>query len=112
MSILESYANKHGFGETSMSELEDLRKALDTGGYTYGSAAPGALTQGAALQVESLDATLRNVTFKMRNLKLWPDLAKSKAENTVEEYNLQQNYGGDNPVFFGDGGLPNSEDAN
>lgn len=111
--MLDNFINsyKNGFGQVPAEELDELRKALDTGSHAYSTATPGALTQGAALQVESLDATLRNVTFRMSNLKLWPDLPKSKAENTVEEYNLQQNYGGDNPVFFTDGGLPNSEDA-
>lgn len=94
-----------GFGD-----VEELRKAIDTGNYAYGSSAPGALSQGAAWQVESLDATLRNVTFKMQNLKLWPDLPKSQAYNVVEEYNVEQAFGGDVPFFTADGALPSSTD--
>lgn len=108
--MLDNITQTNGFGTSNAAELEKLKKALDTGAYAY-DGAPSGLAQGAALQVESLDSTLRNVTFKMQNLKLWPDIAKAKAENTVEEYNSQQNHGGDAPAFFHDGGLPNGEDA-
>jgi len=94
-----------GFGD-----VDDLKKAIDTGNYAYGTSVPGDLTQGAAWQVESLDSTLRNVTYKMKNLKLWPDIPKSQAYNVVEEYNLEQAHGGDEPIFITDGGLPNEND--
>lgn len=42
-------------------DVEDLSKALQVGGYT---SAPGGLTNGAALQVEDLDVTLKLVTFR------------------------------------------------
>jgi len=101
----EKYDGFDGFGD-----VDDLKKAIDTGNYAYATSVPGDLTQGAAWQVESLDSTLRNVTFKMKNLKLWPDIAKSQAYNVVEEYNLEQAHGGDEPIFISDGGLPNEND--
>ena len=42
-------------------EMASLIKALEGGGY---NAAPGTLTQGCSLEVESLEVTMRCVTFE------------------------------------------------
>lgn len=44
---------------------------------------------GFALRVESIDASLRNTTYKAAGIKLWKSLEMKdvKAYNTVEEYN-------------------------
>ena len=86
---------ERGFGvegaPTSMAELEELNKALSA---TYGyDGAPTSLTGGGVLQVESLDATMKVVTFEEQHLKLWPMIPKSRAFNTIEEINRMQSYG-------------------
>lgn len=106
------FEDRDGFGTSTPEELLDLKKAIDTGDYAYGTSAPGALTGGAAMQVESLDATLKVVSFSMKNIKLWNDIYKDKANSTVEQYNLQQSFGEETSPFMADGGLPNAHDSN
>ena len=81
-----------GFGTVSQEQLDALLKSLSTGTDAY-DAAPSTLTGGTALMVESLDASLKSVTFSMKNLKLWPRIPKDRAYNTVEEYNRITSYG-------------------
>lgn len=98
-----------GYGVTSVREVDELNKALSAGaGY---AGAPTALTGGGALQVESLDASLKSVTYEMKNVKLWPMLAKDQAYNTIEEYNRIDAYGDQGRGFIAEGALPRSEDA-
>ena len=56
---------QEGFGIGSMNQVEELNKAL-TAGYAY-----PATSGGGALRVESLEATLRIVTFTLQNIKFW-----------------------------------------
>lgn len=96
-----------GFGQSSAQTVQDLNKAL-TAGY---AADPGAQSGGGALRVESLDSTLKIVSFMMKNIVLYNDIPKSKAYNTVEEYNLLSKYGGRGGFFINEGGLPRTEDS-
>ncbi len=89
---------QEGFGTVSRETLDTLLKALSAGTY---NAAPNTLTNGAALQVESLDSSLKSVTFEDKHLKLWPTISKDKAYNITEEYNRQTSYGeSSNGGFF------------
>ena len=98
-----------GTGVTSLQEVDELNKALEAGsGY---SGAPTALTGGGALQVESLDRSLKSVTYEMKNLKMWPIMPKDQAFNTIEEYNRQNAYGDQGKGFIAEGDLPRSEDS-
>ena len=98
-----------GYGTASAQEVEELNKALEAGaGY---AGAPTALTGGGALQVESLDASLKSVTYEMKNIKMWPLMAKDQAYNTIEEYNRQDAYGDQGRGFIAEGDLPRSEDS-
>lgn len=98
-----------GHGATSAQEVDELNKALSAGaGY---SGAPTALTGGGALQVESLDASLKSVTYEMKNIKLWPVLSKDQAYNTIEQYNRIDKYGDQGRGFIAEGALPRSEDS-
>lgn len=98
-----------GYGITSAQEVDELNKALSAGaGY---SGAPTALTGGGVLQVESLDASLKSVTYEMKNIKLWPMIAKDQAYNTIEEYNRVDAYGDQGRGFIAEGSLPRSEDS-
>ena len=98
-----------GYGISSATEVDELNKALEAGaGY---AGAPTALTGGGALQVESLDASLKSVTYEMRNIKFWPVIAKDQAYNTIEQYNRIDAYGDQGRGFIAEGALPRSEDS-
>lgn len=93
------------FGSASQGELDELNKAL-TAGYQNPP-----LSGGNALRVESLEATLRIVTFTQQNIRMWKNIPKLPAYSTVEEYNLQSSYGSDNGMFVQEGELPQTQDA-
>ena len=99
------YEGVQGFGIGSMNEVDELNKALEAG--TQRPPASG----GSALRVESLEATLRTVTFTLQNIKLWPKIPKLPAFSTVEEYNILSAYGDDAGVFTNEGDLPETQDA-
>jgi len=94
------------FGDSSA--LEDLHKALGTAGTgDLGTT----FADGTALRVESLEGTLKVVTYKAKALKLWNMLAKKPAYNTVEQYNILDSYGGAGNAFFEEGGVAPAEDS-
>jgi hypothetical protein len=96
-----------GFGTSSSQTVADLNKAL-TAGYAVDPSTQG---NGGALRVESLDSTLKIVSFLEKNIVLYNDMPKSKAYNTVEEYNVLSKYGGRGGFFIEEGGLPRTEDS-
>lgn len=106
---LDSYAPGYlnGFGSMSTSELNELQKALETTG-ALGTGQPG---DGSPLRVQSLDSILKVVTFTTDYLKLWRNIGKLPAYNTVEEFNQLTNYGGRAGAFIGEGALPNAQDS-
>lgn len=73
-------------------ETQDLFKAMTTGNFAQVNG-PAAQVGGSALIPESLEATLKNVTYTENNLKLWKQIPKQKANSTVEEYNRLSSYG-------------------
>jgi hypothetical protein len=96
-------------GLVSPAELETLNKAITAG---YGGAGkPTDLTYGGVLQAESLETTLKSVTFDMKNLKFWPSVSVDKAYNLFEQYNRLVSYGSDSSPYIGEGGAPQSEDS-
>lgn len=99
-----------GFGQHSAQQVEDLQKALSIGS-DYSTTLPGSLSGGAALAVEDLDRTLKLVTHSMQHLKLWKDIPKSDAKQTVAEFNIQNSYGEETSPFFTMGGTPYGTDA-
>lgn len=98
-----------GYGIASVKEVDELNKALEAGSGYEGK--PQDLTGGGALQVESLDSSLKSVTYEMKNIKFWPIMAKDPAYNTVEQYNRQDAYGDQGRGFIAEGDLPRSEDS-
>lgn len=98
------------FAGHDMAQLEELNKAL-TAGHEYAEQLPQQMTGGAVHQYESLDKTLRLVTYEMKNLKFWPDIPKDQAYNTVEEFDVQNSYGNNSTPFFNMGDAPVSRDA-
>jgi len=103
-------ATNEDFNGHDLEHLEELNKAL-TAGHEYSDTLPGAMTNGAVQQYESLDKTLRLVTYEMKNLKFWPDLPKDQAYNTVEEFDVQNSYGNNGTPFFNMGGAPVERDT-
>lgn len=105
------YEGVEGFGAASQNDVDDLNKALRAGQEIN---PPGSVTagDGFALRVESLERTLKNVTFKMEHIRFWKNLPKLPAYNTVEEYNQIQSYG-QNPDagYIDEGDLPQEDDS-
>lgn len=96
-------------GIVSPQEVEALNKAITAG---YGGAGkPTDLTYGGVLQAESLESTLKSITFDMKNLKFWPAISVDKAYNLFEQYNRLIGYGSDSSPYIGEGGAPREEDS-
>lgn len=108
------YRDFNGFGASSPDELADLKKALSAGDdVSDPGVAPGV---GFPLRVESLEATLKNLTFEMEEIKLFKSIPKVPASNTVEEFNRLVSYSeGGADVFdqgwMTEGDLPEEEDS-
>ena len=71
-------------------QLQALMKALEAGSY---NAAPGTLTQGAALQKENLSPIMQNVTFTEKHLKLQKELDVVSCKQTLYQFDRQLGYG-------------------
>ena len=96
-------------GLVTPQEMENLQKAITAG---YGGAGrPTDLTYGGVIQTESLETTLKSVTFDMKNLKMWPAISIDKAYNLFEQYNRLTSYGSDSSPYIGEGGAPQEEDS-
>ena len=105
---LNDYAGLNGFGWSNTQEVNELTKALSAG---Y-AADPSQMTGGAALRVESLEASLKVVTFTNRHIKFWKKIPKSPAYSTVEEFNVLSQYGNERAFgFTREGELPPSQDS-
>jgi len=105
------YEAVEGMGLHTQNDLNDLSKALLVGNEQN---PPSAIVSGDgfALRTESLEKTLKNVTYKMENVKFWRQITKKAAYNTSEEYNSLLSYG-ENPDagWIAEGALPNEDDS-
>lgn len=105
----KDYDGLEGFGNGSASEVNELRKALTAGADVNN---PGTTAGGGfPLRVESLEKTLKVVTYRMDDVRLWKNIQKLPAFNTVEEYNRLQSYGSGEAAFMGEGDLPEADDS-
>lgn len=104
MNIQDNLENGGGFGETSSMELEELRKAL-----SVGTTIPP--TGSDTIRVESLESTLKLLTYQASNIRLWQMIEKLDAYSTVEEFNRLSAYGSEGGGFNGAGVLPEEEDT-
>ena len=108
----DNYAGVNGFGASSpfsAQDLEAINKALTAGGdINNPGAAPG---QGFPLRVESLERTLKNLTYRMEHIRLFKAIPKLTAYNTVEEHNEIQSYGAGSEGFVAEGALPPADDT-
>lgn len=96
-----------GFGnDIDRQGLDSLVKALEAG-YQVGANKTG----GSALRVESLEASLKTLSYTHQHIKFWKKIPKSPAFSTVEEYNQVSDYGGYASPFVLEGELPQSADS-
>lgn len=98
-------------GQTSVQDLDNLNKALQAGSITGRDTTNLTTASGSPLKVESLEKTLKNVTFTDKQVVFWKNIPKSAAYNTVEEFNQLTSYGQDRGGFQNEGALPNTEDS-
>ena len=99
-----------GFGIGAGADVENLNKALNTGGSAYAGGVD-ARVDGAALQVESLENSLKVLTYSDQHVKFWKKIAKTPAYSTVEEYNQLLSYGSNTGGFVPEGILPETDDS-
>lgn len=102
---LRQYEGLNGFGTAPSTDVQELAKALEAGYQITNQ------TGGSALRVESLEASLKVVTFTNNHIKLWKKIPKSPAYSTVEEYNQLMQYGPTTFAFTQEGELPPSTDT-
>lgn len=88
------------YSSLTQTQIQDLYKTLSSN--NFGQLNLGA-TGGAAIIPESLENSLKTLTFTEGHLKLWRDIPKSKAFSNVEEYNVVDSYGEDVPGFQPEG---------
>ena len=98
-------------GTQSMENVDALNKALSAENITGRDTANLSTASGAPLKVESLEKTLKHLTFRESDIRLWKDLPKKPAYNTVEEYNQQTSYGQNRGGWNREGELPEEEDS-
>tara|TARA_Y100000034_G_scaffold124647_1_gene173110 strand:+ start:7812 stop:9245 length:1434 start_codon:yes stop_codon:yes gene_type:complete len=104
---LKDYDGLNGFGASSVKDVNELAKALSAGVAVAGQ------TGGSALRVESLESSLKVVTFTNKHIRLWKKIPKSPAYSTVEEFNVLSAYGADGAFgFTREGEMPQTQDSN
>lgn len=106
LSAFQAAGGYTGPGIASRGDVEELSKALEAG-YQIGTG----LTGGSALRVQSLEQSLKVLTFNSNHVKLWKKIHKSPAFSTVEEYNQLTDYGGNAFPFVQEGELPQASDS-
>ena len=92
------------------AQAEELAKTM-TIGHANGLNAPGNLVGGAALQMESIDGTLKSVTYDASHLVLWPSIPQDRAYSLVEQYVKTNSYGDAGSVFVPEAGSPAMNDS-
>jgi len=105
---LKDYEQMDGFGLSTWEEVAQLNKALAAG---YDIPATSGGVSGSALRVESLEASLKVITYQMQHIKFWQKIPKLPAYSTVEEYNQLTSYGSDAGAFTPEGELGEYDDA-
>lgn len=115
---LSSYSHGSGFDQNAMSQanlsseqLNELSKALEAGSLQGGSLGNADQTNAGALKTESLESSLKLITFKESDIRFWKRFPKTAAYNTVEEYNQHTSYGAERGGFNNEGELPEEEDS-
>jgi len=101
-------------GNITPEQAEEIRKALEVG---YGVAPYGlvpdnlARVGGSALAFESVDRTLKVLTYREENIIFWREIPKYKAQSPVEMYITLESYGAFGNAFWGEGITPQARDS-
>jgi hypothetical protein len=106
------YANINGFGGGALQgpgAVDALNKALVAGSDVNNPGVGAGV--GFPLRVESLEKTLKVTTFQMKHLKLFKQIPKLPAYNTVEEHNELKSYGDQGEAFISETETPASDDS-
>lgn len=91
-------------------QAEELLKTMQIG-HAYGGAAPTSLVGGGALSMESIDGTLKSVTYDASNLVFWPSIPQDRAYSLVEQFVRTNSYGDTGTPFIPETGSPVMNDA-
>lgn len=102
---LPDKATMFGTAPLNAGNILHLQKALNAG------VGNPAVSGGPALQIQSLEATLRVVTYTLQNIKFWKMIPKLPAFSTAEEYNLLREYGSEAGIFTNEGELAQLQDS-
>jgi len=97
----------NGFGMTDQGTVDALNKALEAGHEVN----PLSLTGGGAFRVESLENSLKVLTYGDQHIKFWKKIPKHPAYSTVEQYGQLVDYGRQQGAFVGEGVLPETNDS-
>lgn len=99
------------YGYSSQADVDELNKALNAG-HDRDPPASAVAGDGFALRVESLENTLKVVTYSMKEIVFWRRIPKRPAFNTVEEHNVLHSYGDNlDSGFIAEGDLPEEESS-
>lgn len=106
---MQQYLNSgvEGFGMTDQGTVDSLNKALEAGHEVN----PLNLSGGGAFRVESLENSLKVLTFSDQHIKFWKKIPKHQAYSTVEQYGQLLDYGRQQGAFLGEGVLPETNDS-
>jgi len=91
-------------------QAEELLKTLQVG-HGYASTAGPNLVGGGALGVESIDGTLKSVTYDATNLVMWPSVPQDRAYSLVEQYVRINAYGDAGSPYIPESGSPVMNDS-
>lgn len=110
---LADYAGMDGLalGSVAASDLNLLQKALLAGNARGGNLGAAGYGDMSPLRGESLEQSLKTVTFNNTHIRLWREIDKLPAFNTVEEFNRLKSYGTAAGAFVPEGVLPESQDS-
>ena len=90
-------------------QAEELLKTLQVGHGYLGS--PTSLVGGGALGVETIDGTLKSVTYDASNLAMWPSISQDRAYSLVEQYVRVNSYGDGGSPYIPESGSPVMNDS-
>jgi hypothetical protein len=96
-----------GFGNSDQATVDLLNKALEAGHEIN----PLSLEGGGAFRVESLENSLKVLTYGDQHIKFWKKIPKQTAYSTVEQYGQLIDYGRQQGAFVGEGVLPDTNDS-
>jgi hypothetical protein len=92
-----------------VNQAEELLKTLQVGHGYLG--APQNLVGGGALGAESIDGTLKSVTYDATNLVMWPSIPQDRAYSLVEQYVRTNSYGDGGSPYIPEAGSPSMNDS-